>query len=1246
MVCSSHLKAKYVRFLIKYHLCILCCVFIMTSICIIFFIHNRDQIHHKHLLRGFQAHGTKASDEYRKLIALIRETRTTHLYPHEINSEAFQQTPYPSFNPHINPCSKRFYLSKCPILPYTELIFEFNDNNTKLFDDLNTFKSICKLEWTLRNFYTNCSTNHSCCQFIGPVGLLFNDQLISFEQCDNITQNDLDEYNKEWFLCTTSSSSCLNSKLENYLTYIKSSSSSLIFKIYISIENNQTKLLHLYDTIYNYKHKKIFYLKFLNFDINDEEIIFNYYLEKNYYLIYLTICLYLFCLILFIKNFFFILIINFHILLTYFSCFIIYYYLFHFPITILNYTSIILYLFFILIDSYLWYTCWFINKHRRDDCTIQRIIENLLTQTFFYLIPKNITAIITFVITYTNQIIALQCFTVFSFLLISISFFISFILYPASFIFILRYQSSIPTMEHLSHRFITSTTNCFIHRIVPYLIVRLKALWLILLTIISILAFLIIFQWPKLQFNVCRLTFDTLPSHHLSSNIYENSLNSLDIDVTYYIGSHWEVPNESLIPLRDIPILDYNSENKMTSEPDGIDTFAYALKHNLSQLIQFCSSLSHQTDKKSSVYKHYRRHISSQILHNSSITSTPIILTQDKNLSINNFQCFGDLFLSNSNSSLLTNTKFSSYILYHNNQTNNCTLICSLNTTEYQYQCILCLNSLYYLKNKYNDLFLIKNGLRFINDVQNPRYLFQTINYKWLLKTNLNNFFEWQYLIENLKKNFIIKFYSNIFARMSFWWTSEIFSSYTIMKQLQQEKSFLIIIKFIIIFVFLTLFTGILGIFVTLTTLLNFSTCIAIFTLLNYKLTIENLSYFVIILIVCLQYSILYSISYKLAPTFFFQRENRTMHSLHQLCTTLFQYTFSIIIISSPCLFSSLPYLSKSSMVYIISSLISFIYSTFFLQSLLCFFGPAEHTCFLMRWRLTFTRNLNLHTTNNNDTSLRNTTNNITRRHHRTSTSSYFASSYFSQIFTGSTYFESDYGGINENLTLSSRRRESSRTHSTSYLTKRSSLLTGELIELYTPRASLSPYPHNINYHRHNRQSSVVRGIPSTTPARPLYVSPSISPYSQLSIHSQGPIRQRSPSPHIVRPSRSPSPHIIRPSRSPSPCSFIPSTSTITTLRPCYSAPRLHAPIHRTQTTNIKQNDTLFEETPSTIEKQKQKTVTIIQRQNAVSSKDDIEQISTTTNSQLSAATRRNMLKETAIESDDGPVWLKRSNSS
>ncbi|UJR26850.1 hypothetical protein I4U23_008162 [Adineta vaga] len=885
-------------------------------------------------------------------------------------------------------------------------------------------------------------------------------------------------------------------------------------------------------------------------------------------------------------------------------------------------------------DSFLWYTCWFLNNHRRDDCTIERIVDNLLTQTFFYLIPKNLTAIIALVITFTNQIIAIQCFIVFSFLLILISFLISFIVYPASFIFIIRYKSSIPTIENLSYSFLTNTTECLIDRTIPWLIVRLKGIWIILLTLISCLAFIIIFHRPKLQFDVCHLTFDTLPIHS-STKFDEKSLKTIDIDVTYYIGSSWDVPSESLIPLRDIPILSYTFEDSYASKPDDTDIFSYVLKKNLTELIQFCTS-------KQSESITYHENNGSQMISNHSMISASIISTQGNNLIQTNFHCFGNLtYLSLTDSFSETNSKFSPYIHSRSNETYNCTSICLSNITETKYECIICLNSFYYLSHKYDDLFLIKNGLRFKNDGQLPRYLLQTISYKWSPKTSLNNFLEWQYLMEDLKKNSIGNFYSRIFPNQSLWSTSELFSTFTIMTQLSQEKYLFIIIKFLIILFFLTLCTGILGIFVTLTTLLNFITCIATLTLLNFKLTVENVSYFLIVLIICLQYSVLYSISYKLAPTFFFQRENRTMYSLKQLCTTLFHLTFSIMIICTPCLFSSIPYLSKLAMVYTISSIISLIYSTFFLQSLLYFLGPPGHLCFFLPWRLTFIHKSNVHQTNHTETSIRSSTSGSGSRrhhrhlsHHRMSTSSHFASSYFSQIFTGSTYFESEYGGINENSIIGPRRRESSRSHQTSHLIKQSSLITGELIELYTPRASLAPHSHHLHSTRYSRQSSVTRAVTSTTPARPLYISPSISPYSQLSIHSQIPSRQHSPSLHVYRPSRSPS---------PSPRSFAPITTN--SLRPCYSAPRLHVPVHRGLTNNVRPNDILFEETPSPSVPRTKKTVIIVQRQDAISSTDELEQPSSIQNSSLSAATRRSMLKATTMERND-LVWLKRSNSS
>jgi hypothetical protein len=47
-----------------------------------------------------------------------------------------------------------------------------------------------------------------------------------------------------------------------------------------------------------------------------------------------------------------------------------------------------------------------------------------------------------------------------------------------------------------------------------------------------------------------------------------------------------------------------------------MDTFFYALKTNLTQLIQFCLSLEHKTSKRHLGYKKYHRHIPAQILNN------------------------------------------------------------------------------------------------------------------------------------------------------------------------------------------------------------------------------------------------------------------------------------------------------------------------------------------------------------------------------------------------------------------------------------------------------------------------------------------------------------------------------------------------------------------------------------------------------------------------------------------------------
>lgn len=252
------------------------------------------------------------------------------------------------------------------------------------------------------------------------VGLLVN------ETCEDIDDNQYEIYLNEWKTCQ---SSCSNKDLEHYLH--SSLSTARRFSIYLAVEKNWPKLFHLYEYLTDaFDQADLSFVAIHIKDGEEENVLFLYLLGKNLHLILISIICYLLCLMIFVKNFFLIFTILLHFVLSTSSTLIIYRLFFDLPWTILNVTSVVLFMIILLIDSFLWYACWFNNNHRRDDCPIQRIIENLLTQAFFYLMPKNLTAIIALVITYTNQIIALQCFTVLSLLLITLSFAISFIVYP------------------------------------------------------------------------------------------------------------------------------------------------------------------------------------------------------------------------------------------------------------------------------------------------------------------------------------------------------------------------------------------------------------------------------------------------------------------------------------------------------------------------------------------------------------------------------------------------------------------------------------------------------------------------------------------------------------------------------------------------------------------------------------------------------------------------------------------------
>ena len=254
------------------------------------------------------------------------------------------------------------------------------------------------------------------------VDLLFNGQLSSSEQCDNLTDNHLKEFHSQWLSCN-SSLFCSNDFLHHYLTYLPFSSSYL--KIYLHRDDS---LFDFY--IYLSSNRKEWNLIEMNLPLEDQESLFIHLVFNDIHSIILTVILYLISLIFFVKNLLFILTILQQIFLTMICTWMIYHSFCQFPLVILNATSLIFYLVLILLDSALWYTCWGVNHHRKDDCPIERIIESLSIQIFYYILPKTLTAMIVLIITYSNQIIALQYSTFFAFLLLIISFLISFILYP------------------------------------------------------------------------------------------------------------------------------------------------------------------------------------------------------------------------------------------------------------------------------------------------------------------------------------------------------------------------------------------------------------------------------------------------------------------------------------------------------------------------------------------------------------------------------------------------------------------------------------------------------------------------------------------------------------------------------------------------------------------------------------------------------------------------------------------------
>lgn len=238
--------------------------------------------------------------------------------------------------------------------------------------------------------------------------------------CEETTNEQIKSFEEKWKICRENVSLCSKIEAKIYLETISSFSELKIYFVWQKeIFDVKTRLKTDETFSFDWKFDKSGKEKFLVETIRSDSI----YLT-------LTVGLYLISLLLMVKNIFFFLmvVLNFCFSLIWSS--IIFLGVFQLPLTILNFSSLTTLVFVLFLDGVLWLKCWNATDHRRHDCTMQRKIENLLTQTFYFSLPKNFVSILILIISFNTRIIALQSFNVFTALLLFHSFILSFTLYP------------------------------------------------------------------------------------------------------------------------------------------------------------------------------------------------------------------------------------------------------------------------------------------------------------------------------------------------------------------------------------------------------------------------------------------------------------------------------------------------------------------------------------------------------------------------------------------------------------------------------------------------------------------------------------------------------------------------------------------------------------------------------------------------------------------------------------------------
>ena len=612
-----------------------------------------------------------------------------------------------------------------------------------------------------------------------------------------------------------------------------------------------------------------------------------------------------------------------------------------------------------------------------------KILSSIINQIYYFLLPRNVSFILILLISFLNQIYAIQMFSLFSSILFIVYLFVSFFSYLLIASVLCRCNYNLLYRHHV--KIFKIDVNLLIEKIfstyLPYLVENFKILWLVFLTCAWIGSVLTIFYGPKLNFDInsYEFKFNWDLSHPLDSNrrlkenfnAYQNT-KSKKLDVYLVWGSRIDESSNQLgfkyknpettekIRNHILNLFDKNMEyqafqqfkqiNQLCKEinksiKDKTDSNSYNLNllgNNLDLMDNLMDQSGFKYTKtlsnKEFMSKNFKRAVCFtnsfyETLLNESINWHEVINLSNyaeklKNMNLNEFESLRNTqtLLNSSTAELIENYCEPSFKNPNYNK---------LNTKSAYLYCMKWWSSRLYLISKYdsslneNDfylgpLYVLNRGLPSVFIIKIETEIEITNDYR-SLKQAFNQ-------IENWWKGIV----KDLFLPESYvWWTSDSFANYLIQKKLNQQLLISTLVSFLFIFALNIYVCS--NLFISICVSINiiqiFSTTIALSVWLGFSIDLLTCVLYILTIFVACHYSLTYGISYRFAPHMKFR--NCLNWSLSNYGDLVLVFYLTITLGSIPMVVSKVDFFYRTGCILIISNTLGYVYSTFYLPSLI-----------------------------------------------------------------------------------------------------------------------------------------------------------------------------------------------------------------------------------------------------------------------------------------------------------------------